>query len=78
MVTACSNILKIYTITENSIDLRLTSSFNDRIIELIRVPTVNFRLQSKDFKAPVAPKVKPQASKGKASRTIRRVVDIED
>ena len=81
LVTSCSNVLKVYTITEKSIDLRQTLTFNDRIIELIRIPTSNY-LQTNDFKAPMAPKGKPvektNKTGGKASRSTRRVVDIEE
>lgn len=79
LITSCSNVLKVYTINDKTIDLRVTSTFNDRIIDVIRIPTTNFRLQTKDFKAPLAPKQKQQPQKsGKLLRSIRRVVDIEE
>jgi len=56
LITSCSNVLKVYTISDKSINLRVTTTFNDRIIDIIRVPTSN--LKGKDFKAPLAPKQK--------------------
>lgn len=66
LVTSCSNVLKVYTLTEKSIDLRQTLTFNDRIIDLIRVPTSNY-LQTHDIKAPLAPKGKPVEKINKAA-----------
>jgi len=75
LITSCSNVLKVYALTERSIDLRVTSTFNDRIIDIIRVPT-----SRQAFKAPSVPKQKQQAVQktGKLSRGVRRVVDFED
>lgn len=42
MVTFCSNILKVYAIEESSINLRLSTQFNDKILDVIKVPTKQF------------------------------------
>lgn len=78
LVTSCSNVLKVYTIGEKGIDLRVTTTFNDRIVDIIRVPTGHAK-NIKDFKAPIAPKQKlPLSKSGKLSRGLRRVVDCDE
>ena len=42
LVTFCSNVLKVYAIDDASINLRLSSQFNDKILDVIRVPTQQF------------------------------------
>ena len=42
LVTFCSNVLKVYAIEDSSINLRLSSQFNDKILDVIRVPTKQF------------------------------------
>jgi hypothetical protein len=71
LITSCSNILKVYIVNDRSITLRVTSTFNDRIIDIIRVPTST----AKDFKAPFAPK--KSAKPAKTSRG-RRSIEEED
>ena len=42
MITFCSNVLKVYTLGESSIDLRLSTSLNDKILDIVKVPTAPF------------------------------------
>ena len=76
LVTFCSNVLKVYALEESSINLRLTTQFNDKILDVIKVPTKQF------LKEPVeqqnSKKSTPQQpSTGRAARASRRNVDIE-
>ena len=38
LVTICSNTINIYTLEERSIELKLNSQFNDKIVECIPIP----------------------------------------
>ena len=42
LITICSNVLKVYTLTNNSMDLRMSQSFNDKIIDVLAVPSGKF------------------------------------
>lgn len=42
LVTFCSNVLKVYALEESSINLRLSTQFNDKILDVIKVPTKQF------------------------------------
>jgi len=37
LITICSNTLNIYTLEENTIELKLNSQFNDKIVECIPI-----------------------------------------
>ena len=50
MVTFCSNVLKIYAVEGASINLRLSTQFNDKILDVIKVPTKQFVLEAKRAK----------------------------
>ena len=73
LVTFCSNVLKVYTLGESSIDLRLSTSFNDKILDVIRVPTKPF-VDKKQTEEAVIKKTEPkkQQTSARESRSKRR------
>jgi hypothetical protein len=42
LITFCSNVLKVYTLGESCIELRVSTQFNDKILDIIKVPTAPF------------------------------------
>ena len=70
-------MLKIYALEDSSINLRLSTQFNDKILDVIKVPTKQFVLESKKAKQqePIKkPCPKPTKKRGRSSR---RNVDLE-
>ena len=47
LVTICSNTLNIYSLEQHSIELKLNSQFNDKIIDCIAVPVPLTRIARK-------------------------------
>ena len=47
LVTVCSNTLNIYSLEEHSVELKLNSQFNDKIIDCIAVPLPQTRVARK-------------------------------
>ena len=77
LVTFCSNVLKIYALEDSSINLRLSTQFNDKILDVIKVPTKQFVLESKKAKQQeTIKKPSPKPTK-KSGRSSRRNVDLE-
>jgi len=71
LITICSNVLKIYTIMENTLEMRLNNAFNDKIIDVIKIPTKKFRKETHKREGKAA----PNAPSG--TRRPTRNVDVE-
>ena len=47
LITVCSNIINIYSLEQNSIELKINSPFNDKIIDCVAVPVITHRAPRK-------------------------------
>lgn len=51
LITFCANVLKIYKCTPEGVFPVLTQKFNDKIVEILRIPTSTFAASDMDNKA---------------------------
>ena len=75
LITSCSNVLKVYVLNDKGMVMRTNKTFNDRVIDIIRIPT-----SRQSFKMPSVQKMNKVGvpKSGKLSRSMRRVVDLEE